>query len=68
MIIHGVAERMLFQIEFSTYSSIEFLSRAALFWLNMKWALKSLSEAITDSPVLKMFQQQMQSVQEVQDN
>ena len=52
----------MFLIEFSSHSSIYFLSRRASFWRNMKWAWKVLWVAITDSPVLKMFPCQMRGV------
>ena len=39
--------------KFPTHSSIDFLSRTALFRCNMKWARKAFRVAITDSPVFK---------------
>ena len=47
------AHFMLQEIEFSTHSHIDFLSRTSSFQHNIKWAQKVLCEAITDSLVLK---------------
>ena len=44
---------MLFRIEYSIYSIIDFLSGIASFWLNMKWVRKALCVAITDLSVFK---------------
>ena len=51
---------MLFWIEFSTYSSIDFLSETVAFRHNIKWVWKALIVVITNSPVKtpKMIQQQ----------
>ena len=40
-------------LKFWTHDNIDFLSGAAWFWHNMKWARKALWVAITDSPILK---------------
>ena len=53
---------MLVWIEISTLSIIDFLFETASFWHNMKWTQKAPSKAITDSQVLKMFQQQTYSM------
>ena len=44
---------MLFWVEFSTHSIIDFLSGTASFRRNMKWALKDICVSITDPTLFK---------------